>query len=581
MPEKGRPSFFGYFTDVQIPDQTRINLRLIPVFAYILNKNTEVIVKILMLLMLLSIPLITSGQDSQDVIILHTTDLHGSVYPYDYFRDMPADNGLAKVYTVVKKYRQQYKNVLLLDSGDLIQGNPMIYYFNKIENQMPNPMTMTMNYMRYEAFAVGNHDIEQGYAVYDKARRESDFPWLSANGLYPDGAPFFKPYTIIEKNGIKIGIIGLTTPAIPMWLDSSLYPGITWQDMIESAQHWARILRPQVDILLGIFHAGMNEEYSSAATDALGLPNENATKMVAEQVPGFDAIFCGHSHQRYPYGKDDPPKINGALMLMSGSHGRYLGVAQFVMSGKKIKQSLSTIMAMDTVSAAQEILDLNREYHDKTLAYIRQTVGTVSDTISAVYSRARDNKLVELINLAQMDITGADISFAASFDDRLILPPGPIKTKDIYMMYKYENFLYTIRMTGQQIKDYLEYSANYYIYDDAAGGYRYNPEMQGYNYDMAEGVSYEIHIKNQPGNRIQNLKLASSGKALGDKELYTVALNSYRASGGGGHLAAAGIKQADIVWKSSEEMRNILSEYIKARGNISGKVDGNWKIVLN
>ena len=542
-------------------------------------------VKKLVFMIWIILPLIALSQVKQEVIILHTTDLHGSVYPYDYFRDMPDDNGLAKIYSAVKRYRSQYKNVLLLDGGDLIQGNPMIYYFNKVERFMPNPMTMTMNYMRYDAFTVGNHDIEQGYAVYDKARRESDFPWLSANGLFADDSPFFKPYTIVERNGIKIGIIGLTTPAIPMWLDNRLYPGITWHDMVTSARFWAEQLRPKVDILVGIFHAGMNEEYSSSATDALGLPNENATKLVAEQVPGFDVIFCGHSHRRYPYSEKDPQKINGALMLMSGSHGRYLGVAAFDLSRSgnswQIDQSQSKILPMDTVSAAQEILDINREYHEKTLTYIRQTVGSVSDTISGKYSRVRDNKLVELINKAQMDITGADVSFAASFDDRLILPPGEIKIKDIYMMYKYENFLYTIKMTGKQIHNYLEYCANYFLFDANKGGYSINPDMQGYNYDMAEGITYEIHIKNKPGDRIRNLKNSRTGKPLGDNQIYSVALNSYRASGGGGHLAAAGIMQANITWKSSEEMRNILSEYIRSHGDISGSVDNNWRIVLN
>ena len=534
---------------------------------------------------LLLIPILLIAQNSQKLIILHTTDVHGNIRPYDYFRDVPSENGLAKVYTTVKDYRNKYKNVLLLDTGDLIQGTPMIYYFNREAYDLPNPMIFTMNYMRYDAFAVGNHDIEQGYMTYDKARREADFPWLSANGVRQDGSTFFEPYTIIEKNGIRIGIIGLTTPAIPMWLDKSLYPGISWVDMVSSAKKWVEIVRPQVDVLIGMFHAGMNVGYSQKFTDALNLPNENATALVAENVPGFDVILCGHSHRRYPDSDDDPAKIGNAVMLMSGSHARYLGVAELslskVTSGWEIDGSTSQILSMDSVETATEIIDLTEHYHTQTLAYIRQQIGTVSDTISGRNSRDQDNAMVELINKAQMAETGAGISFAASFNQRFLLSPGQILIKDIYGMYRFENFLYTIEMTGQQIKDYLEFSAGYFTYNPQTNRVGMNKQMPGYNYDMAEGISYEIHVKNDSGNRIKNLTDLSNSQNLNLQKTYTVAMNSYRASGGGGHLAACGIPQATITWKSSEEMRNILANYIQAQKTISAQVDNNWRLVTD
>ena len=534
---------------------------------------------------LILFPILIYGQSSQKLIILHTTDVHGNIRPYDYFRDMPADNGLAKAYSIVKDYRKQYKNVLLLDSGDLIQGTPLIYYYNRIAYDLPNPMIYTMNYMRYDAFTVGNHDIEQGYMTYDKARRESDFPWLSANGVFEDGTPFFKPYIIINKNGIRIGIIGLTTPAIPMWLDKSLYPGIHWKDMVVTAQKWAGKVRPQVDVLIGLFHSGMNADYSKKFTDALNLPNENATKLVAENVPGFDVILCGHSHRRYPYAESDPDKIGNALILMSGSHARYIGIAELTLSGSdagwKIDNSTSRIMALDSVETALEIIDLTEQYHVETISYIRQVIGMAGDTISGEYSRKRDNLLVELINNAQMAETGASISFAASFNDRFHLNPGQIRIKDTYSMYPYENFLYTIEMTGRQIKDYLEFSARYFIYDQASDQIQVSKNMPGYNYDMAEGIAYEIHVRNDPGDRIRNLIDLTSGKLLDMQKVYTVAMNSYRASGGGGHLAACGISQAKITWKSSEEMRNILADYIRKKKIISARVDNNWRLVLD
>jgi 2',3'-cyclic-nucleotide 2'-phosphodiesterase/3'-nucleotidase len=437
--------------------------------------------------------------------------------------------------------------------------------------------------MKYDAFTIGNHDIEQGYHVYYKAREESHFPWLSANCLRSDNSSHFESFTMIQKNGIKIGIIGLTTPAIPMWLDESLYPGLEWQDMVKSAQKWAKFLRPRVDVLIGLFHAGMNSEYSRERTEALDLPNENASLLVAEQVPAFDVILCGHSHRRYPYNEDDEISINGVLMIMSGSHARFLGVAELDLEREQdnkweIIGRDSYILNVDTIKNAEEILTINDVYHQKTLDYIREIVGSVADTISGKLSRMQDNPMVQFINNAQIFATNTCISFAASFNDRFYLPPGEVRVKDIYNMYRYENFLYVIEMSGRQIKNYLEYSSNYFQFDSIKNAIIINPEMAGYNYDMAEGLAYEIDVSKQPGNRIQNLTYAKTGLPLNMSQSYQVALNSYRASGGGGHLAAAGIKKANIIWKSNKEIRNILIDYIQETGNIETQVDNNWQL---
>jgi 2',3'-cyclic-nucleotide 2'-phosphodiesterase / 3'-nucleotidase len=518
------------------------------------------------------------AQNEQHLIILQTTDVHGNIYPYNYFSDEPADVGLAKVYTKVKEFRKKKKNVLLLDSGDLLQGTPLIYYFNNIESTIYNPMILVMNYMQYEAFTVGNHDIEQGYLTYYKAMKESDFPWLSANGIREDGSPFFKPYTIIEKNGIKIGIIGLTTPAIPMWLDESLYPGIEWKDMVITAEKNAKLLRPKVDVLIGSFHAGMNEDYSKEYTESRNLPNENASKLVAEKVPEFDIIFSGHSHKIFP--KDgENCIINNTAMVLAGSHGKYLGVGDIILDNNKVVKKEGYVINLKEVEPAKEILYIAKPYHDKTLSYIREQIGISKDTISAKNARWQDTALIELINKAQINKANADISFAASFNENVLIKPGPVLVKDVYGMYIYENFLYLIEMTGQQILDYLEFSAQYYLYDENTKKITANPKILGFNYDMAEGISYTIDVTKEIGKRIKDVIFLKTGENLNKNKIYKVALNSYRASGGGGHLAAAGIQKSNILWKSNEEMRNILADYIKEIGEIGGKVDNNWRLI--
>lgn len=529
------------------------------------------------LLLLLIIVFGIQAQEGNQIIILHTTDVHGNIYPYDYFKDEPSQFGLSRIYTKVKEFRKKYNNVILLDSGDLLQGTPLVYYFNHINRTLPNPMILILNYMKYDAFAVGNHDIEQGYLTYYKALRESNFPWLSANSLMADGSTYFKPYTIIEKDGIKIGIIGLTTPAIPMWLDKSLYPGIEWKNMVKSAEKYVKELRPKVDVLIGLFHAGMNAEYSKQHTDALELPNENASKLIAEKVPEFDFIFCGHSHKVFP-AENENPVINNTVMIMSGSYGLYLGVGKVYFGNKKIIRRTGSMIPMHEIEASQEILDITKPYHEQTLKYIRQEIGFASDSISGKYSRWRDTPLVELINRAQLETTGADISFAASFNTNVLIPPGPILVKDVYGMYKYENFLYLIEMTGKQIIDYLEFSVRFFLYDNNTKKVIKNPDVSGYNYDMAEGISYTIEVTKDFGNRINNVIFLATGKSLELQKYYRVALNSYRASGGGGHLAAAGIYKPKILWQSNEEMRNILIEYIRDKKQLEGRIDGNWRL---
>jgi 2',3'-cyclic-nucleotide 2'-phosphodiesterase/3'-nucleotidase len=353
--------------------------------------------------------------------------------------------------------------------------------------------------------------------------------------------------------------------------------------MVSTAREWVTKLRPQVDVLVGVFHAGMDEGYSQEMTDALNLPNENSSRRVAEQVPGFDVILCGHSHRLYPYKENDPPLINGTLFLMSGSHGRYVSVAKLMLNKDnknkwKLTERSGEIMAMDTVQAAAEILAINDPYHLKTLEYIRQAIGTAGDTITGRSSCWKDTPLVQFINQVQMIYTGTEISFAASFNDSFVLLPGPILVKDVYRMYKYENFLYTVEMNGQQIKDYLEHSARYFIVDPQTGKVKTDPGLPGYYYDMAEGLDYEIDVRAAAGERIKNLKESKTGLTVDRGKIYRVAMNSYRAAGGGGHLTAAGIRNARIIWKSSEEIRNLIIQYIKTQGTLESRVDHNWKL---
>ncbi|RLC58661.1 MAG: bifunctional metallophosphatase/5'-nucleotidase [Candidatus Cloacimonadota bacterium] len=513
--------------------------------------------------------------------ILQTTDIHGNIFAYDYFLDEPAQRGLAKIHTRIKEYRRKYETVLV-DCGDMIQGTPLTYYYNRIDTVSAHPMIEAMNIMEYDAFTVGNHEIEQGTDVYNRCRNQSDFPWLSANSTLENDSTYFQPYIIIERNNLKIGILGLTTPAIPMWLDDSLYPGIKWQDMIETASKYVKILRPQVDILIGTFHSGFDETDGAEKTKLMDLPTDNASGLVAIQVPGFDLIFGGHSHNELPMKKSISVDENSPLQLISGSWGRKLGVAEIITASNAdsswIIQKSVWLEDIKEIQTSEEFIDLQSIYHQAVLDYIRKEIGTSKDTLSSAKSRLQDSALMQLINQAQLDFTDADISFAACFNTNVNIEPGPIKVKDIYKLYPYENYLYVVSMTGQQIKDFLEYSSRYYYWEN--GKLQTNQNIKGYNFDMAEGISYSIDYTKKSGDRIGNILLSDSASRLDLNKKYKVAMNSYRASGGGGHLPAAGAQENEVLFKSNLEMRNILAEYIMKIGFIENIVDSNWKIII-
>lgn len=525
------------------------------------------------------------GQVADTLYILQTTDIHGHIWPYNYFTDKEdPTSGLAKIYSKVVEYRKKHKNVVLVDAGDLLQGTPMVYYFNNNEQHLVNPMILTMNYMGYDAFAVGNHDIEQGVFTYQKAEKDSKFPWLSANSFLDDGRTYFKKSTLIERSGIKIGIIGLTTPGIPMWLDKSLFPGMTWKGMVPSSVKPAQQLRRQADVLIGVFHAGFNAEYSKKQSDAAGVPNENASGWVADQIKEFDAVFAGHSHRAGPMkiGKNNKQLFNNApVRLNAGYWGKNLGVVKIILAKKEgkwqIKEKSAWLESMENVTASPAILDLTAYYHKQTLKYIRTKIGSLNGDLNAKHARTEDSGVMDLIQKAQMDHTGADISFAASFNNHFKMQKGSIHIKDIYGMYKYENFLYMVEMSGQQVKDFLEYSARYFVLNNGKIGF--NKEVAGFNYDMAEGLYYDMDIRKPVGKRIVNMRDKTGTKPFDLTKKYKVTLNSYRASGGGGHMAAAKAASAPVLFKSSEEMRNILIRYIEKQAIINPQPNHNWKII--
>lgn len=509
------------------------------------------------------------------ITLLETSDVHGIIYPYDYFKDAPTNGGLAKLATLVKGVRAENPNTLLLDNGDNQQGTPLTYYFNKVDTTAPNPMVAAMNIMGYDAMTLGNHEFNYGLSIVDKARSESKFSWLSANIYKEDGTNYFTPYVVKTVAGVKVGILGLTTKNIPNWEVPANIKGLVFKDTVEEAQKWVKVLKDteKVDLVVLLAHEGFEKDIDTGKD--LGTAIENQAYDIATTVPGIDVILTGHTHLSIP-GKT----VNGVLVMQPKNAGVEICKADITMeqtaTGWKVatKTGSNLPVTADTV-ADQAILDAVKMQHETAMSYMKQSLGEATGDFPGVASRTEDSAIVDLIQKVQMKYANTDLSLAAMLPDPApSFKKGPLTVRDMYSLYIYENTLFAIKVTGQQIKDELEWSAAYfntYTYNRTSTGL-INSSVRGYNYDMLQGANYVIDITKPVGQRISGL--IYHGKPMDMTASYTLALNNYRA-GGGGFL---GFKGSPIVYQSSDEIRNLMIQYVKDTGKIDATVDNNWHL---
>ncbi len=541
--------------------------------------------------------------------VIETSDVHGAIFPYDFINDKPAKTSLAQVSTYVNEQRANPdQDVILLDNGDILQGQPIVYYYNFENTGDEHIQARVMNYMGYAAATLGNHDIEAGHPVYDKLVKEFNFPWLAANAVdVKTGKPYFKPYTVIHKNGATIAILGMITPGIPNWLPEDIWKGIKFEDMIDTAKKWVPIIeeKEHPDILIGLFHSGVNASYRGA--DPKAKNNENASVLVAQQVPGFDVVFTGHDHKDTHMVVKDP---NGKDVVVIGAMNAARSVAvasvQFTYSEEtksfSTKVSGETVM-MDGVPADQAFLNKFNDAFEKVKAYVSKPIGTFTETITTRDAMFGDSAFVDLIHRVQLDLTKADVSFAAPLSFNATINKGPVYVRDMFNLYKYENLLYTMELTGKEIKDFLEYSyggwmntmknADDHILNfkkDDKGNLIFNERYNSYdlvtryyNYDSAAGIDYTVDVSKPEGERII-IKGFTDGRSFDMNATYLVAINSYRGNGGGGHLTkGAGLTKAQIKerLKSStiKDLRYYLMKWIEEKGTVTPKAFGNWTVV--
>jgi 2',3'-cyclic-nucleotide 2'-phosphodiesterase (5'-nucleotidase family) len=522
---------------------------------------------------------ITKAQTSTKITIMETTDVHGNIYPIDYYTLKPANVGLAKIYTLVQQVRKENPNSILIDNGDVNQGTPLVYYYTKVEPETANPMMTVMNYMGYDAMVVGNHEIQDyGWDWLQKLQKDAKFPFLSANMV--DKATdqgVMTPYIIKEVNGVKIGIIGLTTTETNIVTPSYNLKGHWFDDAVTTAGKYIKELRPQVDILIVSAHMGF--EWGKDTTNftyITPLREGTVADTLVQKYPEIDVLITGHDHYNLT-----PFIRNGVLCIQSYNWGQALGKLDITLekNGDKwqiVKKEGVNIPVDGKVVADQGVLDIAKEYNDKAVAYVDSTIGEAAGDFDGTLSRIQDNAMLDLIHKVQLEMTGADVSIAAMLPAVLpVWKKGPIKVRDVYSLYIYENTLWVKEVTGKDIKNALESSYMYYnTYDfGKTDSPLVNPNVKVYNFDTLQGMDYVIDISRPVGSRVTSLTY--KGKSVTPFQKFKLAVNNYRGNGGGYPAFA----NDPILSMSDDEIRNTIIDYIKKKGTIYPEVDNNWKIV--
>ena len=570
--------------------------------------------KILTTALALSMTLAMSAADSATktvrLKVIETSDVHGHFFPWDFMEGKPIKGTLARANTYINRQRQEFgERLLLIDNGDILQGQPCIYWSNYVMPDDPNLAAQVVNYMKYDAETVGNHDIEPGHAVYDKWIREVRCPLLGANIVEKDqpkaeelnDRPYavykgLQPYSVHHIEGVKIVVIGMLTPSIPNWLTESTWKGMEFEEMVGCAKKWVKYVKEyeQPDLIFGLFHSGLK----GGIVDERG--EENATEAVAREVPGFDIIFFGHDHQvhnkwvKNKEGKD-------VLIIDPSCYVKNVAEAQIELTytnGHLTKKDIKG----EIVNVQDEAVDEQMVSHfqpqiDQIKKYVERRIGRFEHPIYTRESFLGNSAFTDLIHNLQMQITEADISFNAPLSFNTVIEAGDVTQADMFKLYRFENLLFMLRMTGEEVRKHLEFSYDMWTntmkspddhalrLNDASTEDQQRTGFQYYtfNFDSACGIDYEVDLTKPDGQKVKILRM-SNGEPFDEKKWYRVVMNSYRANGGGELLTqGAGIPKDSlagrVIYNSLRDQRHYLTQEIERMGTVDPKPNHNWRFV--
>ncbi len=527
-----------------------------------------------LLCLVLAVP--AAAADRVALTILQTSDLHANLLPWDYARGVEGAWGLARAATRIRQIRKEAPNVLLLDGGDTIQGAPTGWLEARRPSGGPHFVAAAMNALGYDAMAVGNHEFNFGLDVLRRAQKDSSFPWLSANTRNAaDGSAAFPEYLVKELGGVRVGVLGLTTPNIPGWEPAANRPGLTWEDPVETAKRLVPLLRGEkrCDVVIVLFHSGLEADPVTGEPNGTG--HENRVVALAREVPGIDLILTGHAHKKLSMAR-----VHGVPVMQPGRWGEVLARVDLVVEragGKAtVVEASGELLPSDaSVASDPEIAAIAKGPHARALAYLNEPLATASGPFPGGRARLEDTALLDLINETQLAVTGADLSLTSLLPFRFDgWEAGPVTVRQVYALYPYENQLVVVEVDGARLKGVLEHAASYYGTAEWREGHLVLTPQAGmtpYNFDVLQGASYRVDPTAPVGNRVKELRF--KGRDVKEDDLFSLAVNSYRAQGAGGYAALKGTK---VLRTYNDEIRELLVERLRKAGTIQPVTDRNW-----
>lgn len=516
------------------------------------------------------------------VTVCTTTDVHGAYFDSTYVDGVAAKTSLANVSTYLKEVRAGGVQPVLIDVGDNLQGDLAAYYFNYVATDEPHIYPRIAAYLGYDAVIVGNHDIEAGHGVYDRVKSELTVPYLAANAANDrdengiadmDENPknklvsdsYFLPYCMTEREGVRVAIIGMTNGNIKSWLGSKIWYGMDFQIIHDIAQEQIDqvVAKEKPHLVVLAVHSGTGTE----------LPDrENEALFLAATLEHVDLVLCGHDHR--PTAREVENPAGSVILLNAGTKAAVVGRADFtlaVKNGKVVgKQMEYKLVPMDKYPADPDYVAAFKDEYNAVKDFANRPIGRLADNIFLADALDGPSSYLNLVQTVQLAASGADISFAAPLSNSGVVPKGNISFQDLVTIYKFENELYLVELTGQQVKDYLEYSYDLWV----------NKKGPSYNWDSADGIIYEVSRSAPMGQRVNILSM-KDGSPFDPQKTYKVAMTSYRANGGGDLLTlGADVDPASMtVLEKYKDIRSIIGDYIASSDEIVPTVSTNWKFV--
>jgi 2',3'-cyclic-nucleotide 2'-phosphodiesterase (5'-nucleotidase family) len=510
-----------------------------------------------------------------DLVIAATADLHGYVRGWDYYANAPDTvRGLTRVATIIDSLRKVSPTFpVVVDAGDVIQGNPLAYVAARVDTTMKNPVIAAMNAVQYDAVVVGNHEFNYGIGTLERAIREAQFPFVAANVYTAAGTPRFRKYAISTRRGVKIAIVGATTPGSMVWdRDNLAAAKLTVRDIVPEVREAVADARGTgASVIVVALHSGLDEPSSYDTTT--GLPSENVAARVAREVPGIDLIVYGHSHKEMA-----DTIIGSTLLIQAKNWATSVAVAHLRVERRSNRMQVvarrGQIIRAINHRESPQLLAVTQEGHRAAERYVNTPIGTTSVAWRADSARVIDSPLIDFILEVERKATGAQLASTAVFSTDASLAPGPITLARLSALYPYDNTLRAVKISGAQLRAYLEQSARYFR--NTGGRIGADPSIPGFNYDVVAGVDYTIDLSRPIGERITRLEY--QGRAVAPADSFTMALNNYRQTGGGGFSMLAG---APLVYDRQQEIRQLLIDEVRAKGTLSPAdyFQRNWQIV--